>query len=421
MSSSSSSKAQRPVDSSPISEISDAPWRDTVSPQALTLLELASLTDGLTALGASAPRHEVDVVVIGGGVTGLSAAQAVSAAGLRTLLLDAAPRLGAGASGRNAGILSAGANAPLSELAPGSPVAALWPETTRILLDLLAEAEKPGSLLNARRTGALNIATSRAAARRIASEARARHAVGLRADVWTAAQVAQVTNGRLDTREITAALWLPDEGRIHPWTLLATLARRARKAGAQLVGNARVSAQIADENRRRHGRWRIAAPGANDQSAMTVYARGLIDATGPTVAPSARLYALAFMADLPDDFPLFWDAAPYVYYDYRAGDGRLIVSGGRYGRVGASERDSAYHTRMAEAARRWLPELAGQPPRYAWAVDIDTASDRLPGIQPLAGDAPGLTVVGLGAQGVLPGIALGRQAGERLAAQLGKR
>src|SRR5579883_912328 len=110
----------------PAPPITHAPWRDGLSPEATALLALPSATETLTDPTA----REVDVVVIGAGVTGLSAAQATAAAGLRTLLLEAAPTLGAGASGRNAGILSAGANAPLSDLAPDSPVAALWPATT---------------------------------------------------------------------------------------------------------------------------------------------------------------------------------------------------------------------------------------------------------------------------------------------------
>jgi len=373
--------------------------------------------------------REVDVVVIGAGVTGLSAARATAAAGLRTLLLEAAPTMGAGASGRNAGILSAGANAPLSDLAPDSPVAALWPATTRLLLDLIADASKPGSILNARQTGALNIATSQAAARRVASEARTRQAVGLRADVWTAQQVAGATGGRLNTANVTAALWLPDEGRINPLTLLAHLGERARAAGATLVGGARAESPTANATRGGHPRWRVtlADDGATGTARLTIHARGLIDAVGPTTRPTARLYALAFPADLPDDFPLFWDAAPYVYYDYRGGDGRLVVSGGRYGQVGATERDAGYHTRMAEAARRWLPELAEHTPHYTWAVDLDTAADRLPDVIPLAepdgrqgaaNDAPGLAIVGLGAQGVLPGITLGQQAGEQMARML---
>ena len=408
-----------PTHTSPIIR---APWRDGLSAEATALLTLPPANETLT----DPAQRDVDVVVIGAGVTGLSAAQATAAAGLRTLLLEAATTLGAGASGRNAGILSAGANAPLSDLAPDSPVAALWPATTRLLLDLVAEAGKPGSVLTARQTGALNIATSQTAARRVASEARTRQVVGLRADVWSPQQVAAATGGRLNTRDVTAALWLPDEGRINPLTLLAYLGQRARAAGATLVGDARAEAPTAHATPAGQPRWRIAI--ADDATAgkarMTIHARGLIDAVGPTTRPTARLYALAFLADLPDDFPLFWDAAPYVYYDYRGGDGRLVVSGGRYGQVGATERDATYHARMADAARRWLPELADHAPHYAWAVDLDTAADRLPAVIPLAerdgrpSDAPGLAVVGLGAQGVLPGITLGQQAGQQMAHML---
>src|SRR5262249_15150954 len=151
----------------------------------------------------------------------------------------------------------------------------------------------------------------------------------LNAEMWTPARVAEATAGRLNTQSLVAALWLPDEGRLHPLTLLAEHARAARAAGVRLVGGARVEAR---EEMKGHGhgpRWRLRlATGA------TISARALILATGPTAAPTARIYALAFPAALPDDFPLFWDAAPYTYCDFRPGDGRLGVSGGRYGRVG---------------------------------------------------------------------------------------
>jgi len=393
--------------------IARAPWPDTVSERARELLALPSLHDALDGAGKLNSRAVVDVAVVGAGVTGLSAAYAAAAAGAQTLLLEAAPALGAGASGRNAGILSAGANAPLVELDPSDPVAALWPATTAILLELVAEAQKPGAIVRAQRTGALDLATSATAARRLEGEARVRRAAGLQAEMWTTAQVAERTGGRLNTDGVVAALWLPDEGRIQPLTMLAHLAQRARAAGATLVGEAAVASCSETVTKRHGGVWTLTL-----RTGMTISARGLVWCVGPTVHPTSRLYALGFLADLPDDFPVFWDAAPYVYYDYRAGDGRLVVSGGRYGQPGATSRDAAYHERMAQAACRWLPELADQTPRYAWAVDLDTAADRLPAFVPMEGAAPGLAIEGLGAQGVLPGIALGRQAGAEIAARV---
>jgi len=160
--------------------------------------------------------------------------------------------------------------------------------------------------------------------------------------------------------------------------------------------------------------WRLTLAGGR-----VLRARGLVVATGPTQQPTSRIYALALAAKLPADFPLFWDAAPYTYCDFRPGNGRLVVSGGRYARAGAHGRDALYHQRLAEAARRWLPELQGAAPTHAWAVDLAVAADMVPALRPLGTVAPGMAIEGLGALGVLPGIVLGRRAGDAVARALG--
>lgn len=379
----------------------DAPWRDDLSEPARRELLLPAL--------ASLDVSNVDVAVIGGGVAGLTTAWAAQSAGAQTLLLEAAPELGCGATGRNAGILSAGVNLALAGLSANDPAREMWPATTRELLALVNDAARPGALLRASRIGSLSLATSATAARHLEREAAARRSLGLRAEMLTPAEVSERTVGRLDTRVVTAALWLPDEGRLQPQTLLAHTARKAREAGATLAGNARV---VSWEQTRRRGarRWEIRL-----SDGRVLSAAALAVATGPTAQPTARIFALAFAAELPDDFPLFWDAAPYTYCDYRPGDGRLVTSGGRYGRAGGSPRDANYHGRLADAARRWLPELRAAEPTHAWAVDLAVAADMIPRLSSLGEGAPGLSIEGLGALGVLPGIVLGRRAGEALA------
>ena len=380
----------------------EAPWWDGLPPHIATLLAVPDIR----TLEA-AQRSGLDVIVVGGGVAGLSAASAAAEAGARVLLVEATPTLGLGATGRNAGILSAGINMGITETPPGSLAAELWPATYQEMLRVHGEASQPGAILSARRTGALSLAISLTAARRLEREARARNAAGLRAEMWTPQQVAEATGGRLATVGVIAAMSLPDEGRLHPLTLLAHLANNARKHGALLAGRAMVSGMEVERGKG----WRLTLA-----DGPMVTARALIWAVGPTARPNARLYALSFAADLPEDFPVFWDAAPYVYYDYRPGDGRMTVSGGRYGAPGAThERDAAYHARMAEAARRWLPELAGQEPRWAWGVDLDCSADLLPHLRPLTKSAPGLAIEGLGALGVLPGMVLGQRAGNTMA------
>ena len=382
-----------------------APWAEEISAEARAELELPSIEE--------LPQEPVEVAVIGAGVAGLSAALAAAEAGASVVVLEVGQTIGQGATGRNAGILSAGINMGLADAPSGEDGADMWPATTRELLALVDEAKKPGAILSASLTGALSLAESPTAARGLAREARARVALGLRAEIWTPAQVAEATNGRLSVKGVEAALWLPDEGRIQPMTLLAHLAWRARTAGVRFVGGALVRA---NEPQRRGGvtQWKLTI---GERASLT--ARRVIVATGPTAQPTARIYALALPAELPATFPLFWDAAPYTYMDFRPASGYLTASGGRYAPPGGSARDKVYHRRLADAARRWLRELSGREPSHAWAVDLAVSHDMIPHLSPLGADATGAAIEGLGALGVLPGIVLGKHAGHELARTLG--
>ncbi len=168
------------------------PWWNGLSPAVAAELALSPVE--------ILPPEHFDVVVIGAGVAGLSAALSASQMGARVLVLEKEERIGHGATGRNAGILSAGINMSLAELPGNSEEAAFWPETTQVLLSLVAEAARPGSLLKAHLTGALSLAETASAARRLAREARARVALGLHAESWTAEQVVEATDGRLNVQ-----------------------------------------------------------------------------------------------------------------------------------------------------------------------------------------------------------------------------
>lgn len=375
------------------------PWWRDLNADSLTELQLAPLE--------RLQNRRVDVVVIGGGVAGLSAALSAQAAGAQTLLLEATSGLGRGATGRNAGILSAGVNLSVANLDVHGPEARFWPETTRLLLDLVTEAQRPDTLLQAHLTGALSLAENTHAVRALAHEVKARTALGTRAEMWTARQVSLSTEGRLNTSQLTGAMWLPDEGRVQPLTLLAHLARKARAAGAELIGEALVTTYNEQTTRQGTPGWQLTL-----ENGATIEAEALIRAVGPTSQPNARIYALSFATDLPETFPLFWDASPYLYADYRAGHGRLTVSGGRYGKVGGSKHAANYYRRLSEGAHHWLPGLGTQEPVYQWGVDLAITADMVPGLHELGEQAAGLTIEGLGALGVLPGILLGQQAGK---------
>lgn len=386
------------VESTALSNRRRAPWWETVDADVTAQLQL----DTVETLKNSAV---VDVAVMGGGIAGLSAAASAASRGAHVVLLERAPTLGCGASGQNAGIVCVGVNMPLTSLEMDSDGAWLWSKTASLAEWLFTECSQPGTLLRGRKTGSLFLATSKTAARRLAGEVRARTDAKLKAELISPADVKRMSSGWLDVSSVVTAQLLPDEGRVNPLTLLAFLAQGARRHGAVLLGNAAISRHQEEPQSSGRSRWQITL-----ENGMRISARSLIRCTGPIVDANSRIYALSFRLGLPEDFPVFQDAAPYTYYDYRSGDGFITVSGGRYGRAGASGSDEMYLRRMAAAARKWLPGITDDPD-YRWAVDLNVKADMIPNLKPLSTSAPGVAVEGLGALGVLAGIALGRKAG----------
>lgn len=377
-------------------------WEDTCEPRVKQALRLGDWD-------AQAKVLEFDVCVIGAGVTGLSAAATAASAGARTVLVERAPHAAAGASGRNAGIVCMGANLLRCELGADSQHDWLWKQTTEVAHEIYAEAAGVESPVRAKRCGSLSMAATESDGECFDDEVRCRHEMGLQAKILDATEVEKLTGGRLACQRISRTLYLPDEGRCHPWTLCALLAERARKAGATMYGGANVMAQSSDESQ-----WSIELEGNRK-----IIATALIQSTGPTVGPNKRIYAMAFETTLPDNFPVFQDAAPFTYFDYRTGDGYIVCTGGPYGTAGDTAADADYFTAMANTVRKWIPELAGAEPKYRWAVDLKVTPDMMPQLLDLkTAGAPGFAIAGLGALGVLPGILLGRMAATQLTTKL---
>jgi glycine/D-amino acid oxidase-like deaminating enzyme len=173
-----------------------------------------------------------DVAVVGGGVTGCSAALELARAGLRVRLHEAR-EVASGASGRNGGFALRGAAAPYDVIAGSigrERAATLWRWTEEAIEDLRARA---GDAF--RPTGSLRLAADREEREELRAEWEALTADGIGAE-WV-----DEPGGPLANR-YPAAIFHPPDGAIQPARLVRRLAAQAVEAGVEIREQSQVDA-----------------------------------------------------------------------------------------------------------------------------------------------------------------------------------
>jgi glycerol-3-phosphate dehydrogenase len=181
------------------------------------------------------PAEAVDVAIVGAGVVGTAIARELSRYQLSVVLLDAANDVGTGTTKANTAILHTGFDA-----VPGSLESRLLRRGSDLLRDYAARAGIP-----VERTGALLVAWT-------AEQASALPGIEETARQNGCHGVRPVTAARLYEREphlgpgAVAALEIPDESIICPWTTPLAYATEAVRAGVRLLLGTRVTAVRAD-------------------------------------------------------------------------------------------------------------------------------------------------------------------------------
>ncbi|HEY5449306.1 MAG TPA: FAD-dependent oxidoreductase, partial [Polyangia bacterium] len=174
---------------------------------------------------------DADVAVVGGGLTGLSAAYHLAAArpGARVALLEA-DNLGGGASGRNTGMLGPGVGQSLPALAQRlgrEPAAALYRSTLEAVSDVRSLCGREGIACDLQMTGQLLRARSRGDRSRLARQAALMAEMELpfeRLDDDAAARRLRLPPAPGDDGDGPAALRFAHAGLLHPAKLVAGLA-----------------------------------------------------------------------------------------------------------------------------------------------------------------------------------------------------
>jgi glycine/D-amino acid oxidase-like deaminating enzyme len=357
--------------------------------------------------------RKADVVVIGGGYTGLSTALHLAERGTDVVLLEACEP-GWGASGRNGGQVNPGLKhdpdtverdvggelgARLVAFAGGAPAF------------VFALIERLGIPCEARRCGTLRAARhpKHVARVRISAEQYARR--GAPVEFLDPAAVARATG----TAQYQGALLDRRGGALNPLSYARGLARAASRAGAAVHGGTRVSGI-----ERSGAAWRVRTSGGQVSCTQVVLAtNGYTDALWPklsrtivpvfgAIAASEPLPAGLARDLLPGRQVVYESGAVTVYY--RLDDGQRLIIGGRGPMREIQSAADIPH--ILKYARRLWPALATVRFTHGWGGRLGFTADQYPHVHEPAGGV--IACLGYCGRGVAMGTALGAALADRI-------
>ena len=368
-----------------------------------TGFEVPLWADGVRRIEANAPlgdRESCDLLIVGAGFLGLSAARIAARAGLSVRVIDAR-RLGAGASGLNGGQVIPGLKYdPEAILAhfgdeQGARLNAFAETTADMLFRTIGEE---GLDVPHKRSGWIQACHTETALAAAAERHRQWAARG--ADVALLDSVA--VNRMIGTSNYLGGFLDRRAGVVQPYALVMELARVAVVAGARVSENVRCTGLT-----KSGGRWCAMTDRGGEIHAAQVllatnaYTDALVPGLARTLVPLHSFQVATSV--LPDELDrqilpggqAVSDSRRIVIYYRKSPDGRVVL-GGR-GRM-ALPRQAGDWAHLESGLARIFPALEGVAIEKRWFGRVAMTADGLPHIHE---PEPGLvTVVGCQGRGV---------------------
>ncbi|MGY5809634.1 NAD(P)/FAD-dependent oxidoreductase [Rhizobium sp. LEGMi198b] len=359
------------------------------------------------ATGPLAGDVSADVVVVGGGYTGLSSALHLAEAGTKVVLLEA-NEIGFGGAGRNVGLINAGMWVMPDDL-PG----VLGPLHGERLLELLGDApklvmeliEKHGIACELERNGTLHCAVGSEGLKEIEERARQWGKRGAPVTVLDADETAR----RVGSSAYAGALLDMRAGTLQPLAYVRGLAHTAAKAGVVIHTSSRVTA-----TERNGGRWIVKTAGGSVSADWIVVATDAYS-TGPWQEVRQEQVHLPYFnfATVPLGDNLrrsvlpgregAWDTKEILSSFRMDQAGRLV-----FGSVGALRNTGlAVHKNWARRSlKKLFPQLGDIAFESEWYGKIGMTDNALPRFHRFAPNVVGFS--GYNGRGIAPGTVFGK-------------
>ncbi len=341
-----------------------------------------------------------DVVVLGAGITGALVAEASTALGLSTAVLDRRPP-GQGSTAASTALLQFEIDVPLARLSEeigGERAARAWLRSFRSVAALAELVARLEISCDFRARRALYLAGNTLDAGALAAEGRLRRSIGLPSQFLDRARLRDYAGIDRD-----AALLSEGAADVDPASLTAGLLREAVARGCRIHS----PCEVAEVVPRERGVQMVTSDGQEIEARSLVFATGYELADGVPAKGHRRTSTWAFATPpqpqrLHGAADVIWEASdPYLYLRTTA-DGRLIVGGEDEGIDDEAARDNLIPAKVRELQRKTgelLPSL-DLTAAHAWAGTFGESDTGLPSIGAVPGMPNCYAVLGYGGNGI---------------------